>query len=156
MHGLQLGDGLKHMGLSLVRFDEQNKLGDACRSTSLEDGGDDSFREPLQILVDICDREARLTLIDRLAAKHDALRLLMTRLRFVHVRITTRQIIDEYFALPFTNQAKDGMEKFLKDNPQNKHEARTYSLSQFGPSSEYVLSHVKHDIHHFHLDLGSS
>ena len=60
------------MGLSLVRFDEQNKLGDACRSTSLEDGGDDSFREPLQILLDICDREARLTLIDRLATKHDA------------------------------------------------------------------------------------
>ena len=399
----RLGAGLKHVGLSLVRFDEQDLLEEACRRTGLEDFGEDSFREPLRILLNTYDSEARLTLVGRLAAKHDTLRLLMTRLRLVHDRkrspaiteqeiikplfiiglprtgstllhnllaqdpanrtpltwevmepspppekvhftddpriastekllkkfdwlaqdfkrihpmhahlptecvaimspsfaspqfqstyqvpsyqkwlhsenlrpaytfhrrflqhlqwrcppqrwvlkapahifaldslfavypdariiqihrhplevigsvtsldivlrrafsdaidpkaigveavkqwaeaanlmtnvhqhelvkrngvldvyyrdlvhdpISTVQRIYEYFALPFTNQAKDGMEKFLKENPQNKHGVHTYSLSQFGLSSEFVLSHFKHYIYHFHLDLGSS
>jgi len=65
--------------------------------------------------------------------------------------ISTVQRIYQYFDLPFTRQAKDGMEKFLKENPKDKHGSHSYSLPQFGLSAELVTSYFNEYMNHFNL-----
>lgn len=80
------GVALRRNWLPLIRLDEQRLLDAACRQTGLQDFGDDRFRQPLRILLEVYEREAALPLIGRLAAWHDTFRLLTNRLRLVEDR----------------------------------------------------------------------
>ncbi len=77
----QGGRAIARAGLELVRLDDAALLEDARRRTGLEDFGDDSFRAPLGVLVRSLDDEAGLSLLGRIAARQDLLRLLSSRLR---------------------------------------------------------------------------
>jgi hypothetical protein len=78
-----VGGALQAAGLPLVRLDEASLLAEASRRARLDDFGDDGFRDPLRRLLASYESEARLTLLGRLIARRDAVRLLENRLHLV-------------------------------------------------------------------------
>jgi len=63
-----------------VQLDEQLLLSEAERRAGLGDFGDPGFREPLRRLLRSYDIDANLTLLGRIAARQDTVRLLVNRL----------------------------------------------------------------------------
>ena len=53
------GRPLAKNGFSFLRLDETTLLNKACAQTGLDDFGDDSFREALQVLLRAYETEAR-------------------------------------------------------------------------------------------------
>jgi hypothetical protein len=78
-----VGGALRAAGLPVVRLDEASLLAEASRRARLDDFGDDGFRDPLRRLLASYESEARLTLLGRLIARRDAVRLLENRLHLV-------------------------------------------------------------------------
>src|SRR6185436_19453041 len=72
----------------------------ATRRTGLADFGDDAFREPLGILLDGLEREAALTLLGRVIARTDLVRLLENRLYMVDARKRHPEIAEGRIARP--------------------------------------------------------
>jgi hypothetical protein len=72
---------LQRAGLPLVRLDAELFLDEARQRTGVDDFGDPGFREPLRRLVADYDGEAGLSLLGRIAARQDVIRLLTNRLR---------------------------------------------------------------------------
>ena len=72
---------LSSAGVQLVQLDEARLLNEACRRSGLENFGDPVFREPLRRLLQSYETEAALSLLGRIAARQDTLRLLATRLK---------------------------------------------------------------------------
>ena len=68
-------------GVSLVRLDEATLLEEATRRARSDDFGDPAFRFPLQRLIDAFEQDAQLSLLGRIAARQDLIRLLANRLR---------------------------------------------------------------------------
>jgi len=66
---------------ALARLTETDVLEASCRQASLDDFGDQSFREPFRRLIESMETEARLNILGRVATKHDLTRLLINRLR---------------------------------------------------------------------------
>lgn len=81
-----VGGALRRAGLPIVRLDEGALVARAVRQTGLDDFGDEAFREPLRRLLDAFEREARLTLLGRVIARTDVVRLLANRLWMTEVR----------------------------------------------------------------------
>ena len=75
-------------------------LNKACRLTGLGDFGDESFREPLEILLRSLHTDARLNLVGRLVAHSDVVRLLCNRLRLVEDRKRHPGIADQLISRP--------------------------------------------------------
>jgi hypothetical protein len=86
------GAALRKLGVPLVRLDADSLLQSARKSASLTDFGHDSFRAPLERLVASLESEAQLTLLGRVIARRDLLRLLENRLRQVDLRKQHREI----------------------------------------------------------------
>jgi len=63
-----------------VHLDESTLLRTAMKQTGLTDFGDDRFREPLRVLVDALEWEARLSPLGRVLIRQMLLQLLTTRL----------------------------------------------------------------------------
>jgi hypothetical protein len=68
-------------GVSLVRLDEATLFEEARRRTRQEDFGDPAFREPFARVLAAYERDAGLSLLGRIAARQDTIRLLANRLR---------------------------------------------------------------------------
>jgi hypothetical protein len=68
-------------GVSLVRLDETILLEEAARRARSDDFGDESFREPLRRLLAAYENDAQLSLLGRIAARQDMIRLLANRAR---------------------------------------------------------------------------
>lgn len=64
-----------------VRLDPDALLAEARRATGLEDFGPPDIEEPFRRVIRSYEREAGLTLVGRIAARQDTLRLLENRLR---------------------------------------------------------------------------
>lgn len=94
------GRWLLRDGSSLVRLDEQTLLDKACRRTGLDDFGDDSFRQPLRILLQSFETDAALNLIGRLCVQGDLTRLLSNRLLVVEDRKRHPEIAAETIRRP--------------------------------------------------------
>ena len=86
------GAALRKLGVPLVRLDADSLLQSARKNASLTDFGHDSFRAPLERLVASLESEAQLTLLGRVIARRDLLRLLENRLRQVDLRKQHREI----------------------------------------------------------------
>ena len=76
-----IGGAARAAGIPLVRLDPETLLAAARASTGLADFGDPWFREPLRRLIDSYENEAKLTVLGRVIARRDAVRLLENRLR---------------------------------------------------------------------------
>ena len=83
-----------------VSLDEPSILAEARATTGLADFGDESFREPLRVLLDALDREAGLTPLGRAIQRQRTVDLLVNRLRAAeHVR-RHPEILDEEIVAP--------------------------------------------------------
>ncbi|MET0484133.1 MAG: sulfotransferase [Candidatus Rokuibacteriota bacterium] len=95
------GRGLRRLGFETVSLDERVLLEAACRETRLEDFGGDEFREPLRLVLEGLETEARLTLLGRVVARRDLIGLLTNRLRLTEDRKRYPGIADQRIARPF-------------------------------------------------------
>jgi hypothetical protein len=77
------GRGANALGLHPVSLQMDDLLDKACANTGLSDFGEDDFREPLALLLECLEREARLSLMGRMVARADLLRTLQNRLGVV-------------------------------------------------------------------------
>ena len=67
-------------GMAFVSLEPAALLAEARRRTGLEDFGAPALEEPFRRLMASYETEARLTLVGRIAARQDTLRLLENRL----------------------------------------------------------------------------
>ena len=95
------GRGLRRLGIEAVSLDERSLLAAARRETGLEDFGGDEFHEPLKLVLEGLETEARLTLLGRLVARRDLLGLLTNRLRLAEDRKRHPGIAEQHIARPF-------------------------------------------------------
>ena len=94
------GEGFERAGVELVSLDERRLLDAACRETGIPGFGDETFREPLRLLLRALDKEGRLTLLGRIAARADIAGLLATRLRLEADRKRYPGIADQTIRRP--------------------------------------------------------
>ena len=87
-------------GVSWLSLDEKILLGKACKRVGLDDFGDDSFLEPLRLLLNSYETEAELNFIGRICVQNDILRLLGNRLRLVEDRKRFPEIAAEIIRRP--------------------------------------------------------
>src|SRR5262245_2775299 len=95
------GRGLRGLGIKAVSLDERSLLGTARGETGLEDFGGDEFREPLRLVLEGLETEARLTLLGRVVARRDLLGLLTNRLRLTEDRKRHPGIAEQRITRPF-------------------------------------------------------
>jgi hypothetical protein len=95
-----VGRPLAKNGFSFLRLDEKTLLDKACAQTGLDDYGDDSFREALQVLLQAFETEAELSFVGRICVHGDSVRLLSNRLRLVADRRRHPAIAAEVIRLP--------------------------------------------------------
>lgn len=120
-----VGRGLRAAGLPVVRLDEASLCARAMRDTGLEDFGDARFREPLGRLLASLEDEAALTLLGRLIARTDAVRLLGNRLRMVdawkrHPEIEAAPIRRPLFVVGLPRTGTSILHELLAQDPANR------------------------------------
>jgi hypothetical protein len=120
-----VGRGLRAAGLPLVRLDEAALRARATRDTGLEDFGDERFREPLGRLLESFEREAALTLLGRLIARSDVVRLLGNRLRMVdawarHPEIEAAPIRRPLFIVGLPRTGTSILHELMAQDPANR------------------------------------
>lgn len=71
------------VGWHPVTLKADDLLATAMQNTGLDDFGDGEFRQPFQLLLHSLEKEADLTLMGRMVARGDILRLLENRLRII-------------------------------------------------------------------------
>jgi hypothetical protein len=119
------GRALRAAGLPLVPLDDASLLARATRSTRLDDFGDDAFRAPLRRLLDGFEREASLTMLGRLIARTDVVRLLENRLRMVdtrrrHPEIDAGDIRRPIFVVGLPRTGTTILHELLAQDPANR------------------------------------
>jgi hypothetical protein len=77
------GRGAALFGHQPIDLRMESLLEKACASTGLTDFGGDEFREPLALLCEGLEREAKLSLMGRMVARGDLLRTLENRLKLI-------------------------------------------------------------------------
>jgi hypothetical protein len=77
------GKGARWVGFEPIKLDVENLLEKATTSTGLTDFGGDEFRQPLALLIEGLENEAKLSTMGRIVARTDLLRTLENRLRLV-------------------------------------------------------------------------
>lgn len=91
-----LGKGLGDDGASMISLDPDTVMAAAKDVTGLSDfGQDDWFVEPFHALCDALEKEAQLTLLGRVMARHEIQLLLQNRLRVEDTLKKHPQILDE-------------------------------------------------------------
>ena len=95
-----LGRVLPQNGFPFLTMEANALLEKACERTGLNDFGDDSLRNRLEILLRSFKTDADLNLIGRVCAHSDILRLLCNRLRVVEDRKHYSGIADEIIRRP--------------------------------------------------------
>ncbi|MCB1706176.1 MAG: sulfotransferase [Halioglobus sp.] len=85
---------------AVVPLDEASLIHHACRSTGLDDFGDDLWREPFGVLIRSLEEEGQLTLMGRLMARSDIILWLSARLQVVDTLKRHPQILDEEIVAP--------------------------------------------------------
>ena len=119
------GAALRRLGVPVVRLDPDSLLQAARKSTGLSDFGHDRFREPLERLVDSLESEAQLTILGRMIARRDLLRLLEGRLRHVdlrkqHAEIEFERVERPLFILGMPRTGTSILHELMAQDPQNR------------------------------------
>ncbi|HXJ33431.1 MAG TPA: sulfotransferase [Candidatus Eisenbacteria bacterium] len=121
LRGARIFDGAGR----LVRLDPESLLAGARRRTGLDDFGDPSFRDPLRRLMQSIEEESRLSIVGRIAARHDLTGMLMNRLlmerdRRLHPAITDEQIRRPLFILGLPRSGSTFLHGLLAQDPANR------------------------------------
>ena len=120
-----VGGALRAAGLPLVRLDEASLLAEASRRARLDDFGDDAFRDPLRRLLASYESEARLTLLGRLIARRDAVRLLENRLHLAdtcrrHPEIAAEPVRAPIVVVGLPRTGTTVLHALLAQDPENR------------------------------------
>ncbi len=120
-----IGRGLRAARVPLVRLDEASLCARAMRDTGLQNFGDDRFREPLARLLGSFEREAALTLLGRIIARADVVRLLANRLRMVdawarHPEIEAAPIRRPLFIVGLPRTGTSILHELMAQDPSNR------------------------------------
>jgi len=91
---------LHKFGLLKQPLEAELLIAAARRRASLDDFGDETFREPLRRLLDSCESEARLNTIGKLALTEDVLQLLINRLQIQQDRHSWPRMGEEAIVAP--------------------------------------------------------
>jgi hypothetical protein len=134
------GRFLRGAGLPLVRLEERSLLERAVQATSLSDFGDDEFRKPLRLYLDALENEARLTVLGRVIARSDILRLLENRLRLVdaykrYPEIEAGEIHRPIFILGLPRTGTSILHELMAQDPANR-VPMTWEVYQVWPPPE--------------------
>ena len=97
-------------------------LARAVTATGLDDFGEDSFREGLEILVDSADREARFTAMGRAAFEIQIVEFLSQRLQVEdwyrrHPEIDEQQIVAPLIGLGLPRTGSTALSALLAEDP---------------------------------------
>jgi hypothetical protein len=119
------GAALRGLGLPVVRLDPDTLSGRARRRARLDDFGDQRFHEGLQRLVHALEDEARLTLLGRLVARDEIVRLLANRLQLTdvlrrHPEIQRASVARPLFILGLPRTGTSILHELLAQDPQNR------------------------------------
>ncbi len=119
------GGALRRVGLPLVDLDAPALFDRARRLTGLSDFGDPFFREPLRVLLDAFETEAELTMLGRVIARTDAVRLLQNRLRMTdvlnhHPEIAADEIRQPLFIVGLPRTGTTILHELLAQDPANR------------------------------------
>jgi hypothetical protein len=120
-----VGGALRAAGLPLVRLDRDALVARAIRRTGLEDFGDGAFHDPLGRLLESLENEAELTLLGRMVARTDVMRLLENRLRMVDVRrrnpeIDAGEIAPPVFVVGLPRTGTSILHELLAQDPASR------------------------------------
>ncbi|MFK7732978.1 MAG: sulfotransferase [Pseudomonadales bacterium] len=96
----RVGQLLDGVGISPVKLNGDDLLKKARKETGLNDFGDDSFLEPMALLLNSLRKEAQLNMMGRIIAKNDVLRLLKTRLQIIDTLKRHPEILEQEIAPP--------------------------------------------------------
>lgn len=119
------GAALRKLGVPVVRLDSDSLLQAARKNTGLTDFGHDRFRDPLERLVASLEAEADLTILGRMIARRDLVRLLEARLRHTDLRKQHREIEYEriekpLFILGMPRTGTSILHELMAQDPQNR------------------------------------
>ena len=119
------GRVIERTGLELVRLDEEYLLDEARRRTRLEDFGDPGFREPFRRLLHAYEHEAQLSLLGRIAARQDTIRLLASRLKMEadrrrHPEIAAGEVRRPLFVTGLPRTGTTLLHGLLAQDPANR------------------------------------
>jgi hypothetical protein len=120
-----VGRLLRAAGVSAPRLDEGWLLRRAARNAGLSDFGDEAFREPLRRLLRAYEEESRLTLVGRLIAQRDTLRILENRLHLIaarqrHPEMAAAPIRDPLFIVGLPRTGSTALHELLAQDPENR------------------------------------
>jgi hypothetical protein len=92
---------LNGIGLARIRLDEEDLTAAACKQAGLSDFGDDgAFLEPMRVLLNSLEEEARLNPIGRFIARANVVRILKHRLYAQDLLKRHPEILDREFPDP--------------------------------------------------------
>lgn len=121
----RLGGALRSAGLPLVRLDEASLVAAAVREAGAEDFGEGPFLEPLRILLDSLERQARLSVLGRIIARRELVRVIRNRLQFVADRrrypeIAAQKIRRPLFVVGLPRTGSTVLHDILAQDPTNR------------------------------------
>jgi hypothetical protein len=119
------GRGANIVGLHPVKLGLEPLLQKAMDNTGLNDFGGDEFQQPLALLLDSLEREAKLSLLGRMVARGDLLRTLENRLGLValckqHPEITEQPIERPIFVVGPPRSGTTIFHDLLTLDPNNR------------------------------------
>lgn len=134
-------------GRRYVQLGDERLLAEARAQTGLADFGDPAFLEPLRRLLASYEDEARLTLLGRIAARQDTVRLLASRLRLVEDRRRQPGIADEQIQQPIfvTGLPRTGttlLHGLLAQDPASRAPLHWEMMYPSPPSGKYARGGV--------------
>ena len=120
-----VGRVVRGAGIPLLDLDADGLLARAVRKTGLDDFGDDRFRDSLGRLLDALEREASLTLLGRIIARTDLVRLLENRLRMTaaharHPEIAAGKVEAPLVVVGLPRTGTSILHELLAQDPANR------------------------------------
>jgi hypothetical protein len=119
------GRAVNGIGIHPIKLELEQLLHQARENTGLTDFGGNEFRQPLALLLDSLEREARLSLLGRIVARGDLLRILENRLGLVelckqHPEITEQPIERPIFVVGPPRSGTTIFHDLLVMDPDNR------------------------------------
>ena len=121
----RIGGWLRALGVPLVSLDEAALDARARKVSGLADFGDTTFREPLRVLLDSLETEAELSMLGRVIARTDVVRLLVNRLYMAdaqrrHPEIAAAPIERPLFIVGLPRTGTTILHELMAQDPANR------------------------------------
>ncbi|HEV7730700.1 MAG TPA: sulfotransferase [Candidatus Binatia bacterium] len=143
------GRAIERTGVSLVRLEAPSLIDEARRKARLDDFDEDGFREAFTRIIESFEHESGLSLLGRIAARQDLVRLLTSRLQLVddrrrHPDIAAEPVRRPLFVTGLPRTGTTLLHGLLAQDPANR--APLHWESAFPSPPERTRSRVQQRI----------